>query len=79
MRMILLFTVIYRKTNTDIKQDLNGDLQEIAEFFTRNEFVINLKPGKTESMLFSTRKKLSKNGDCIRLQYNHQMMTSTKY
>ena len=73
-------TVIYlsRKKHTDIEQDLNGDLQKIAEFSTRNELVINIKPGKTESMLFSTQKKLSQNGDCIRLKYNHQTIAPTK-
>ena len=29
-------------------------------------------------MLFSTQKKLSQNGDCIRLQYNHQTIAATK-
>ena len=41
-------TVVYlsRRKHTYIEQDLNGDLQNIAEFFTRNELVIILKPGK---------------------------------
>ena len=51
---------------------------EKALFFTRNELVINLKPGKTESMLFSTQKKLSQNRDCIRLQYSNQTIDPTK-
>ena len=73
-------TVVYlsRRKHTYIEQDLNRDLQNIAEFFTRNELVINLKPGKAEFMLFSTQKKLRQNGDCIRLQYNHQMIAPTK-
>ena len=64
-------TVVYlsRKKHTDIEQDLNGDLQNIAEFSTRNELLINLKPVKRESMLFSTQKKLSQHGDCITFMY----------
>ena len=42
------------KTHLEIEQDLNFDLVNISNYFYENELVINLKPGKAESMLFPT-------------------------
>ena len=73
-------TVVYlsRKTQVDIEQDLNIDLQKISDYFTKNELVINLKPGKTETITFGTRKRLNHNNESTSLQYNHQPISSTK-
>jgi len=73
-------TVIYlsSKTHTEIEKDLNTDLKNIADYFTTNELVINLKAGKTESLLFGTHKRLNQNADSIQLAYNSQPIASTK-
>ena len=42
-----------------------------------NELVINLKPGKTESMLFATCRKLSQNKKNLKLEYKSQPIVST--
>ena len=61
----------------DIESDLNSDLQGISEYFRINELVINLKKGKSESMLFGTSKKLS-SADSIKLKYDHHCIFSTQ-
>jgi hypothetical protein len=73
-------TVIYvsRKSKVDIEKDLNTDLQNISDYLTKNELVINLKPGKTESILFGTGKKINQNHQFINLQYNSQPISTTK-
>ena len=38
----------------------NNDNENIAAYFETNELIINLKRGKTESMLFGTGKRLAK-------------------
>ena len=57
---------------------MNTDLQNISDYLTKNELVINLKPGKTESIMFGTRKKLNQNHQFINLQYNSQPISTTK-
>ena len=72
-------TVIFvpRSQRDDIESDLNSDLQGISEYFRINELVINLKKGKSESMLFGTSKKLS-SADSIKLKYDHHCISSTQ-
>ena len=57
-------TVIYfaGKSKVDIENKLNGDLEKMCMYFRKNQLVINLKKGKTESMIFGTSQKLSKCG-----------------
>ena len=53
-------TVIYFSHNDFhvIENTLNNELNSISEYLRDNELIINLKTGKTESMLFGTSKKL---------------------
>ena len=44
-------------THLKIEQGLNFDLVNISSYFYEHELVINLKPGKKESMLFATGRK----------------------
>ena len=55
-------TVIYfsNKDFVVIENSLSEDLSLIADYFDKNELVINLKKGKTECMLFGTSKRLYK-------------------
>ena len=57
-------TVIYvsHKDVIVIQNKLNEDMENISHYFDSNELIINLKKGKTESMLFGTTKRL-KNQD----------------
>lgn len=54
-------TVIYVSSNkiSQIEEMLNNDLKNISSYFRENELVINLKPGKTECVLFGTAKRLA--------------------
>ena len=71
-------TVIFlsSKHREEVENRLNLDLQYVSTYFRTNELVINLKPGKTESMLFSTSKKLS-SGNSLNLKYDFHDVSST--
>lgn len=59
---------------------LNSDLKHVSLFFEKNALVINLKAGKTESMLLGTSKKLQKNRSNLKLFYrNNAICVATKY
>ena len=53
--------VLFTSANdfTIIESHLNEDLSELHLWLTRNELLINLKKGKTESMLFGTSRRLN--------------------
>ena len=55
-------TVIYYRSKvvSVIENALNEDLKTIAKYLKENDLIINLKKGKTESMLFGTTHKLKK-------------------
>ena len=50
------------KSKGDIENKLNGDLENMCMYFRKNQLVMNLKKGKTQSMIFGTSQKLSKCG-----------------
>ena len=55
-------TILYT-SNSDfviIEQHLNHDLDCIAQWFNKNNLVLNLKKGKTEHTIFGSHQKLSK-------------------
>ena len=79
---ILMFaddTVLWYESSSceDIEHMLNQDLQHVAEYFRDNDLVINLKQGKTESMLFGTAKRISKERNQLDLVYKGQQINST--
>ena len=55
-------TVIYysSKTSTLIRDTLNIELQSVERYLIENDLIINLKKGKTETMLIGTSQKLKK-------------------
>ena len=57
------------KSVSEIERKLNIDLVSVSNFFMQNELVINLKISKTESMLFGTARRLSKNSQILELLY----------
>ena len=60
-----------------IENDLHQDMQNLLSYFRKNELVINLKKGKTETMLFGMTKRL-KNPDEIDVLYNNQITNFTE-
>ena len=60
-----------------IENELNSDLKQLAQYFPDNHLVINLKKGKSESMLFGTAKRLSSSNAKLNLYYNHTQIAST--
>ena len=68
---------LLRKTHLQIKQGLNFDFVNIFNYFCQNELVINLKPGKTESLLFATGRKLSQNKKSLKFECKSQTIVST--
>ena len=49
---------------------INKDLKNVSKIFTENKLIINLKAGKTKSMLLGTSQKLSIVWNQIQLFYN---------
>ena len=74
-------TVIYfaGKYKSDIENKLNGDLENMCMYFRKNQLVINLKKGKTESMIFGTSQKLSKCGKELNLSFNGTEIIQTDH
>ena len=64
-------TVIYfpNKDIAIIENALIKDLAHLANYFDENELIINLKKGKTESMLFGTPKRLSNTNNNLTVYY----------
>ena len=62
---------VSHESKQKIENDLNQDMQNLLSHFCKNELVINLKKGKTETMLFRTTKRL-KTASEIDVVYNNQ-------
>ena len=72
-------TVIYfsHADANEIEDVLNSELERLRTYFDENELVLNLKRGKTESMLFGTAKRLAKK-KTIQLKINEQPINHTE-
>ena len=55
---------------------LNQDLIEISKYFDQNEFIINLKKGKTESMILGTAKRLKTANNKLHVSYKGQKINN---
>ena len=55
-------TVIFASGSSleEVEEKLNNDLEHLKAWFDENELLLNLKKGKTESMIFGTAKRLGK-------------------
>ena len=71
--------VIYvvSKDVTTINNMLTEDLNLLAKWFDQNEFLINLKKGKTECLLFGTNKRISKQKEPFHVQYRDTCVVKT--
>ena len=77
-------TVLYTpgKDVVIIEEKLSTDMQAIATWCMENELILNLKKGKTESMLFGTSKCLSSITKTLEIKYEQNYInvtTSYKY
>lgn len=75
-------TVVYVSSNDVINIDgkLNHDMISIASYLECNDLVINLKKGKTESMLFGTAKRISTIPDesrFLKIYFNNSLINAT--
>ena len=79
---ILLYaddTVIFTadKNCKVIEERLNNDLNKIANWFSDNNLIINLKKGKTEYVLYGTAQRLAKSSELV-IDINGQIINETE-
>ena len=61
-----------------IKHQLDEDLKNLSRWFEENELLINLKPGKTELILFGTSQRIAKINKNFEVKFNNQYINETK-
>ena len=61
-----------------IEHQLNEDLKNLSRWFEENELLINLKPGKTELLLFGTFQRIAKTNKNVEVKFNNQYINETK-
>ena len=57
-----------------INSKLSTDMESIADWMDENEFIINLKEGKTETLLFGTTKRLTKLNEPLSVSYKESTL-----
>ncbi len=76
-------TVLYvaDKDIQSIKAKLSKDMDCLADWLKRNELVLNLKKGKTESLLFGTSQRIAKQTEPLEIELSHQTVihNTTEY
>ena len=70
LKMLNFAIYVHGKSKDTVQNQLNEDLNFMSSYFQINQLVINLKKGKTDSMLFGTAKRLSKFNNKLTLYYN---------
>ena len=73
-------SVVYYSSNdvSGIEDILNLEMENIGKYCRENELLLNLKKGKTESMLFGTSKRISKYGRDLKIQYQNTEISFVK-
>ena len=62
--------ILFAASNVDeIEFAINDDLKRIGSYCLTNELLLNLKPGKTEVMLFGTSQRLARHGRNSEITY----------
>ena len=69
---------VHGKSKDRVENQLNEDLIFMSSYFQINQLVINLKKGKTETMIFGTAKILSKFNKKLTLYYNGDEIHTTE-
>ena len=52
-------------------------MSRLFEWSTENKLLLNLKPGKTELLVFGTNQRLAKIPKYLEVIYNHQVINVT--
>ena len=65
------------KDMKEIEKVLSQDLFTVSKWLQENELVLNLKKGKTEVMLFDTKKRLNQQEREIEINYQSQHINNT--
>lgn len=70
-------TVLYTAATDKVllQNRLSNDFQRITDWFEANELITNIKPGKTECMIFGTAQK-TKNVN-LNIGYRHHTISET--
>ena len=73
-------TVIYCASDdvNVVENVLDSEMKAVGSYCSDNELFLNLKKGKTESMLFGTARRLSKNGRKLKIYYNETIISCVK-
>ena len=73
-------TVIYvaDKDLKVIKTKLTKDMKSMADWFDENGLIVNLIKGKTESLLFGTSQRISKQSQTLDVMYRCSKKLNTK-
>jgi exonuclease III len=71
-------TVIYTSGNTvqEIQNKLSMDFQKVGNWLESNDLIINMKPGKTECMVFGTKQKIKNKS--LDIQYRYQKISTSR-
>ena len=73
---VVLYTA--GKNIESIKSRLSGDMLNISHWLEKNELILNLKQGKTGSLLFGTAKRRSVLDDSLLVSFNDTRINSTE-
>ena len=65
------------KDYNKVERALCSDVNILSEWFTENELSLNLKPVKTELLVFGTNQRLAKIPKNLKVIYNHQVINVT--
>lgn len=73
-------TVVYFSSSKfdEIEKVLNDEINDLKKYFDKNELILNLKKGKTETMLFGTAKRIGTKSLKITLD-DHDVNHTTTY
>ena len=79
---VLMFagdTVVFYagKSAEEIESVLNSELENIFRYFIKNHLIVNLRKGKTEALLFSTRRRLNMLHGKLALKFSPFEINST--
>ena len=61
-----------------IEHQLEEDFKNLSRWFEEKELLINLKPGKTELLLFGTSQLIVKTNKNFKVKFNNQYVKETK-
>ena len=65
------------KSAEEIESVLNSELENIFRYFIKNDLIVNLRKGKTEALLFGTRRRLNMLHGKLALKFSPIEINST--